>query len=261
MISFGMPTLIELHSLDECAALCRSLRLDFIELNMNLPACQLHALDPLHLRRLSEEYSLFFTIHLDENLNVADFNPYVADAYRRTVLETIDLTKEIGAPLLNMHLPRGVYFTLPGRKTYLFQEYRSDYLKKMRLFRDECAARIGQSGIIMTVENTGGFLPFQLEALDLLLEKDCFALTLDVGHSHAAGRCDEAFIQDWLPALRHMHLHDALGQADHLPLGAGEADIPYYMRLARENGCRVVLETKTVSGLRQSVEWLKGRAL
>ena len=34
---FGMPTLIETNSLEECAALCKNLQLDFIELNMNLP--------------------------------------------------------------------------------------------------------------------------------------------------------------------------------------------------------------------------------
>ena len=37
MFRCGMPTLIETETLEECAALCRELELDFIELNMNLP--------------------------------------------------------------------------------------------------------------------------------------------------------------------------------------------------------------------------------
>ena len=41
MISFGMPTLIELNTLEESAALCRELGLKFIELNMSFPQNQL----------------------------------------------------------------------------------------------------------------------------------------------------------------------------------------------------------------------------
>jgi len=36
-MQYGMPTLIETNSIEECAALCKELHLDFIELNMNLP--------------------------------------------------------------------------------------------------------------------------------------------------------------------------------------------------------------------------------
>ena len=71
-------------------------------------------------RAIAEKTGLFYTIHLDENLNVSDFNPHVAQAYRRTVEETVALAKALDAPLLNMHLSRGVYFTLPDRRVYLF---------------------------------------------------------------------------------------------------------------------------------------------
>jgi len=36
-MDIGMPTLLEIKSLENCAALCRVLDLRFIELNMNLP--------------------------------------------------------------------------------------------------------------------------------------------------------------------------------------------------------------------------------
>ena len=45
MISFGMPTLIELKNLEDSAALCRGLGLQFIELNMSFPQNQLENLD------------------------------------------------------------------------------------------------------------------------------------------------------------------------------------------------------------------------
>lgn len=46
MLTFGMPTLIETNTLEECVDLCKQLNLSFLELNMNLPAYQLHRMDP-----------------------------------------------------------------------------------------------------------------------------------------------------------------------------------------------------------------------
>ena len=40
MIHFGMPTLIENHTLQDNIDLCKSLGLRFIELNMNFPEYQ-----------------------------------------------------------------------------------------------------------------------------------------------------------------------------------------------------------------------------
>jgi len=257
MLSFGMPTLIETHSLDECAQLAQRLNLRFIELNMNLPQYQLPVLNAERLIAASDRYCLSFTIHLDENLNPADFNPLVAEAYRHTVYETIALARAVRIPILNMHLPRGVYFTLPGRRVYLFGEYESGYLSAMRSFRDECAQRIGAENIRICIENTDGFLPFQEKAVQLLLECPSFALTLDAGHSHTAGCTDESLFERHSHALAHMHLHDALSGCNHLPLGTGEADIGRYLSMARRSGCRVVLETKTIDGLCQSVAWLR----
>lgn len=55
-----------------------------------------------------------------------------------------------------------------------------------------------------------------------------------------------------------MHLHDAREKKNHLALGDGVLEIPRYLALAGERDCRVVLETKTIAGLRRSVEWMRG---
>ncbi len=75
MIDFGMPTLIETDTLEACAALCHTLGLQFIELNMNLPQYQPNQIDVPHFQSVAERYGIYYTIHLDENLNVSDFNP------------------------------------------------------------------------------------------------------------------------------------------------------------------------------------------
>lgn len=257
MTHLGMPTLIELPELADCAELCRELGLQFIELNMNLPQYQTDRIDTARLREISREYGIYYTIHLDENLNVSDFNPYVAEAYLRTILETIQLATELEIPILNMHLSTGVYFTLPGKKVFLFDLCREAYLTGMAAFREKCEIAIGGAGVRISIENTNGFLDFQVEAMDLLLQSPVFGLTYDIGHSHSAGYQDEAALLQRRERLLHFHIHDGKGPKNHLPLGEGEIDIPKYLALADSLGCRMVLETKTVEGLRLSVRRLR----
>ena len=254
-MNYGMPTLIELPEIEDCAALCRDLGLQFVEFNMNLPQYQPDTLDLGRLDRAAKEYGIFYTIHLDENMNVADFNPYVVEGYFRTVRETIELAKKLGIPVLNMHLSRGVHFTLPERKVFLFDQYRERYLEGVAAFRDLCSDCIGGSGIRVCVENYTGYTPFQEAALDVLLESEVFGLTLDVGHNHCQDYRDEPLILAREERLRHMHIHDCIGKKDHQALGAGEVDLLKYFALAEKQECTVLLETKTIAGLRQSVQW------
>ncbi|HIU69423.1 MAG TPA: hypothetical protein IAD23_05625 [Candidatus Scubalenecus merdavium] len=83
-MDLGMPTLIGCKTTEECAALCHDLKLQFVELNMNLPQYQPRRTDAAQLRALAQRYGIYYTIHLDENLNPGDFNPYVAEAWRRS---------------------------------------------------------------------------------------------------------------------------------------------------------------------------------
>lgn len=262
MMKFGMPSLTEADTLEQWAAICAEQNLQFVELNMNFPQCQLGAMNGKELARIADSFGIFFTAHLDDNMNVADFNPYVAEAYLKTTLETIALSKECGLKVLNMHLSRGAVYTLPERKLYFFEEYIQNYLDNMRRFRDACEEAIGDADIRICVENSNGYLPFMHKGLDVLLESPVFDLTYDIGHNHCAAGMDEPWILAHEDRLSHMHMHDARrdGQ-DHLALGSAEVDIPFYHALAKKNDCTVVLETKTLKALRESVAWLHAQGL
>ncbi len=176
-------------------------------------------------------------------------NASVAQAYAQTVLTCIDLAKAADIPVLNMHMSSGVYFTLPSERVYLFERYRDRYLASLARFREACTRCAGESGILLCIENTGGFPDFVREGIDFLLESGAFALTWDAGHSHSAGKEDEAFLLARKSRLVHMHLHDARGRKNHLPLGEGEMDIAAILALAQGSVRRIVLETKTAEGL------------
>lgn len=257
MTRFGMPALIELDTVAELAELCSRLGLSFVELNTNFPQHQLHRLDPEELNRLAREYGIGYTIHLNDEMPVADFNPTVAMGYRRAVLEAIAFAREIGAKVLNMHLSQGAHYTMPDRIVYFYEAYREEFLAGIAAFRNACTAAIGDSGIRICVENSKAYLDVQKAALDVLLESPAFGLTLDIGHSHCSGYADESWILARRSRLHHMHLHDAKnGRQDHLPLGGGDLDLPGYLALAESCGCTAVLEVKTVAGLRASAAWL-----
>ena len=259
-MQFGMPTLIETKTPKACAELCRELGLGFIELNMNLPEYQPDGLDIGQLHEIAREHGIYYTVHLDENLSPCDFNPLVADAYTRTALRTIETAKRLNAPVLNMHLSSGVYFTLPGKKVYLFDEYESEYLRKLADFRDQCQAAIGDSGIKICVENTNTFQQeFGANGLSVLLESPAFAVTFDIGHDAGNGFKQRPVIDRHIERLFHMHIHDAQGKEreNHLAFGDGELDLGKYLDLAKKHDCRAVIEVKTVEGLRRSVGWLR----
>lgn len=256
-IRFGMPTLIELPSLEETLKLCRELELDFVELNMNLPDYQADRLEETEkLLELKERYQVGYTIHLDENLNICDFNRAVAQAYADTVRRTITAAKKLGAPILNMHMNHGVYFTLPERKVELFAVYGKEYREAWTSFRSMCEEEIGDSGIRICIENTDGFRDYEKQAVCYLLESDAFGLTWDIGHSHSANNIDEAFLMEHEDRLQHFHIHDALGGKNHMALGNGEIDLIQRLQIAQRHCCRCVLETKTVEGLKGSAGWL-----
>lgn len=253
---FGMPTLLETPKIDDCARLCRSLQLDFIELNNNFPWYQNDAIDRNHYKELSSRYELFYTIHLEEELNVCGYNKEVTQAYLNTVLSTIQTAKDLDIPVINMHLSSGIYITLPDRKVYLFQEYKDIFLQKLSLFRSLCEEAVGDSNLIICIENAGGFMDFAREGIELLLESRVFGLTFDIGHDHSGRGIDEPFIRKHKDRLRHMHIHDALGRSNHLAIGDGEIDLRDKLALAKECDCSCVLETKTIEGLTKSVERL-----
>ena len=270
MIQFGMPTLIENRTLEDNVALCSSLGLKFIELNMNFPEYQVDQLERTEeLIRIAKQAQIYYTIHLDENLNIADFNQLVSDAYLETVRRSIEVAKKLlilrdqfgdrSQPLtLNMHMNHGIYITLPDRKVQMYDRDFDTYMRSFAAFRAKCEEWIGEDEIRIVVENTDGFREYEKKAIEYLLESPVFGLTWDIGHSKATREKDVPFILEHQEHLMHFHIHDGAENPpkNHLALGDGEIDLADRLRLAQSRNARCVLETKTVEALKNSVRWL-----
>ena len=255
-MDFGMPNLIEAPTLQESTELCSELGLKFVELNMNFPQTGCGSVSSDEINAMKEKYGVYYTIHLDERVDVCDFNTLISEAYMETVRRTITLAKEIGAPVINMHLSTGIHITLPTRKEYLYKTYREHYLGSLKRFRDE-AEKLCEGKVTICVENTDGWQEHEKEAIKMLLESPCFALTWDLGHDRSARKGDCDWLLENKVRLKHMHVHDGDDTHCHLALGDGDIDIAARLETAKECGCRCVLETKTIDALRSSVAYLK----
>ncbi len=253
-MDLGIPTMVEMKSIEEAAAFASSLGFSFVELNMNLPWCTLENLQKTDFGSLTSRHNIYFTIHADENLFFCDFSERVAKAHTQNMLDAIDLARNSGMPLINFHMSRGVYFTLPEERVYLFDQYRDVYLDKLQRFREVCAAS-AKNDVMLCIENTGIREDFVWQGIDLLLDSPAFALTWDLGHDYSAGLCDTPRLMPLKEHILHIHLHDAEGKDCHLPLGNGKMDIGSMLSCVLPK--RMVLEVKTLNGIRQSVPWLK----
>ena len=257
-MKFGLPTLVECKNLAECAALANTLGLDFIEINMSFPQYQVKSLDIEELKRLASDYSVSYTIHADEGLNPFDFNSDVSECYFGIMREYIRFSKELGIKVINMHLLKGVYVTLPGKVILLNDVYREEYLERVARFISMCENEIGDADIKIAIENvdSNAFTESQISALELFMASDAFALTLDTGHDACLGGVDRHIFEKYPEKLVHLHLHDSNGKSAHLPLGSGKVDTGNALSLL-SYGDTCLVEVKTVAGLYESVDYLK----
>lgn len=222
-MKLGMPTLIEFENFEDNIRLCQELKLDFIELNMNLPIFTPEALHVLDIIRLKQQHDIEFTVHLPEELDLSSFHPSIRRGHLERCQETMEWAKFAGISTINMHLNNGIYFTLPDRRVWInFQ------------------------------------IPFIQEAIEQLNASfDNFYLTWDVGHDAKTHFAEEPIFIKHTDRIKHMHLHDYNGKSDHQTLYSGQAPINERLELAQINNLSVVVEVKTSESLKESIERIR----
>lgn len=253
MFQFGMPTLLEFESLEMNAKYCKENGLKFIEINMNMPQYQVEALNRDHLLDLMKRYDIYFTFHMADNLDIANFQKEIRDAYVELVLQTLAFAESIASPIVNMHMQKGVYFTLPTEKVYMYDKYIGRYLEYVDSFYKVMEVFLEDKGVKLAIENTGDYnLDFMKKGTELLIDSKHIYMTYDIGHDYSFGH-DHEFVIEHLEKIRHMHIHDAIGVDHHLALGTGDMKLERYIGFAKNYHIRCVIEAKTIDALTKSV--------
>lgn len=256
MFHFGMPTLLEFKDLEENAKFCHEHQLEFIEINMNMPEFQVEAMDAEYLKALMDKYGIYFTFHMADNMDVVNFQEEVRDVNVKLVLKTLDFAESINSPIVNMHMQKGVYFTMPTEKIFIYQKYMDRYLSYVNEFKQKVVQHLYGKKVHLAVENTGDFdREFIRSGTKTLISQPGIDMTYDIGHDHSFGN-DREFIIDHLDKIRHMHIHDAVGEDHHLALGSGEIKLERYIGFAKNYDIRCVIEAKTITALTESIQVL-----
>lgn len=257
--SLGMPALIEMPDLHRLVDLCQELELSFIELNMNMPDNCPEALDPLEVRDISRSTGIEFTLHSPDELDLGSLHPTVRDGHLSRMREALGWSSQAGVRVINMHMSPGIYFTLPDRRVWIYEQYIDEFTANLWRAYKEIIPLAKASGVQICTENVNNFdLPFIAQAIDELCYMDSFYLTWDVGHDARSDFREQKLLFKHVDRVKHMHLHDYNGKSDHQVPGTGILDIPGYLSFAREHDVRVLVEVKTPQALRESVKAVRG---
>ncbi len=259
-MKFGMPALVECADIYDCLKVADSLELDFVEMNSSFPQYLPKRLDVPRLKELKNKSGIFYTMHADEQMNLFDFNPAVSDAYFLCMRELLELARELDMPVINLHLLKGVYVTLPQKVILLSDVYKDEYISTVKRFINMAEDLTRGTNVRIAIENvdTNPFTSSQLDALELFMKSRAFALTLDVGHEMCLGYKDTPVFNKHKNKITHIHLHDCDGTHPHLPLGEGIVNIGEKLSVL-DDAETCVIEVKTIAGLKKSTEYLKNK--
>ena len=251
----GIPTLLEIPSLEGTVDLCRDLGLSILEVNMTRPEFLPKSLHKQKILDFASTQGMEFTLHLPEEMDLGTFHDPIRDAWLDYLKNTIQWAYDSGIKLATMHLPNGIYYTLPDRKEWLYEKYKAEYLKRMISSFETIFNRM-PNGFQLCIENCGNFhLPF----IKAVIDNINIGLTWDVGHDAEADYCDKQYLESNSNKIHHVHLHDVSNGKAHKELFTGEIDIDSIINFIVSNGIKAIVEVKTVDSLRKSISKLRDR--
>lgn len=257
-MQLGMPALVEKKTLNELVELCLKLKLNFIELNMNLPYNFIENIKPSELKSITKETNIEFTMHMPDEADLGSFYESVRTGYIQLFSDTIDWAYESGVKLLNMHIIEGAKMTLPNKKVYIYEEYKEEFKNNFAKSIEILSNKTVNKDLILAIENSSNFDKTHIQnTLNKVLNYHNVALTWDTGHDAVNHFKDKEFLMLHENKISHMHLHDVNGQKDHQVLYEGSLNIDELLKFAERKNTRVLVEVKTIEALEKSINKLK----
>ncbi|MBN1614214.1 MAG: sugar phosphate isomerase/epimerase [Deltaproteobacteria bacterium] len=197
----------------------------FAEISLKVPEAVERELN--ELLRLKQTYGLYYLAHYPNEGNPAD-----TEALRQRFLPLMKRLFELSAAL---GIEKGtLHFWMDGR--WITHDLVS---RKIELL-SEMTGAAGRQGVVLCLENLSERSDTFREAFEAIPE---LRMTLDIGHGQLLARKNTSFefIENCLPRIAHLHVHDNLGGNSvkddlHLPLGEGIVDYPKIFTLLRRKG-------------------------
>ncbi len=256
-MKLGMPALVEYTSLNQLIELCMKLKLNFIELNMNLPYNFIQNLNPRELKAITKETNIEFTMHMPDDADLGSFYDSVRQGYVQLFSEALDWAKEAGIELLNLHIIEGGKMTLPDKKVYIYDQYSDEFTGNFTKSIETLSRKAQENKVFLAIENSSNFgKKYIQKTLDKALTYPNIKLTWDTGHDAVSNFTDKEYLLANKDHIAHMHLHDAIGNKDHQVLYQGELDINELLHFAKSTSIKALIEVKTESALIESINKL-----
>jgi sugar phosphate isomerase/epimerase len=247
----GIPTLLELNTIESTVELCNELNLKMIEISMTRPEFFPISLSPDKLINYSEKYGIEFSLHLPEEIDLATFHEPIREAYVNLILEMLTWANNSNIKIVNMHLSNGIYYTMPQGKIWLYDVYKDKFKSNILDSLNRIIQKSIKYDIKICIENCSNFnLSFIREIVDI---SQGTYLTWDVGHDAATGYKETEVILNHKNRIAHMHLHDNIDNIPHKELYTGDVKIDEMIKFAKSKDIGVIVEVKTVESLRKSI--------
>jgi sugar phosphate isomerase/epimerase len=195
------------------------LGLGFIDLTLEPPAAASWAVNPAEIRRALEKRGLGVVGHTAFYLPIASAVEELRRAGVEDLRRSMRVFAELGARWMNLH---------PDHFTPMHD--RSFFVKRNLQSIQELLPEAQRLGIGLMIENLPGNFNTPEQLGELLEPLPELGLHLDIGHANLMlpANSTERILERYGGRVRHVHLHDNNGgSADlHLPLGAGNLDLP-----------------------------------
>lgn len=254
-MKLGMPALVEYTSLNQLIELCMKLKLNFIELNMNLPYNFIQNLNPLELKSITKETNIEFTMHMPDDADLGSFYDSVRQGYVQLFLDTLDWANQAGVDILNLHIIEGPKMTLPDKKVYMYDQYSDEFTNNFAKSIEILSRKAQENKIILAIENSNNFgKKYIQKTLDKALTYPNIKLTWDTGHDAVSNFTDKEYLLANKNHIGHMHLHDTIGNKDHQILFQGQLDIHELLNFAKSINITTLIEVKTQGALIESIK-------
>jgi sugar phosphate isomerase/epimerase len=205
------------------------MRLDFIDLTIEPPGAASWKIDTKAIRQALKQHNLRVVGHTAFYLPLGSAFESLRRASVDEFKRCLDKFAEVGAPWMNIHPDRHA----PMHDRAFFIRRNIESLVEIQEHADKV-------GVGLMIENLPGEYNNAAQLGDLLDALPKLGLHLDIGHANlmVPRSTTEEILDRYGERLRHVHLHDNRGgNADlHLPLGAGEVDVPSAIRCLKR--CR-----------------------